>query len=157
MPSRKINVGDSTRRKHILFDIIVSSSLAMRFCKNCFCSRVSCRIDDGSKQCVKCVSTDQICDLVISPATIKRIQRERKKIREKVRKARAAAKTAIVKMICLKRQLEALKNQEKKLISIEWQNIVELKADEQAVAIDPSFDFLFDVAFEQFQLFVDFD
>ena len=129
----------------------------MRFCKNCSRSRVLCRIDDGSKKCVKCVSTDRICDLAISPIIIKRIQRERKKIREEVRKARAAAKTVIVKMNRLKRQLETLKNQKKELISIEWQNIAELKADEQTAATDSSFDFFFDVAFEQFQLSVDFD
>ena len=152
-----MNVEDSIRRKHILLDIIVSSFLAMRFCKNCSRSRVPCRIDDESKKCVKCVSTGRTCDLVISSIIIKRIQRERRKIREEVRKARAVAKTVIVKMNRLKRQLEALKNQKKKLISIEWQNIAELKADEQVAATDSFFDFFFDVAFEQFQLFVDFD
>ena len=119
MPFRKVNVEDSIRRKHTLFDIIVPSFLTMRFCKNCSRSRVSCRIDDESKKCVSCVSTGRTCDLIISPAIIKRIQRERKKIREKMRKARAAAKTVIIKMNRLKRQLEALKNQKKKLISIE--------------------------------------
>ena len=74
-----------------------------------------------------------------------------------MRKARAVAKTAIAKVNRLKRQLETLKNQKKKLISTEWQNIAELKADEQAAAINPSLDFSFDLAFEQFQLFVDFD
>ena len=74
-----------------------------------------------------------------------------------MRKARAVAKTVIVKMNRLKRQLETLKNQKKELISIEWQNIAKLKADEQAAATNFFFDFFFDVAFEQFQLFVDFD
>ena len=74
-----------------------------------------------------------------------------------MRKARAAAKTVIVKVNRLKRQLEALKNQKEELISIEWQNIAELKADEQVVATDLFLDFFFDVASEQFQLFVDFD
>ena len=150
MFSRKVNVGDSTRRKHILFDIIVPLSLAMRFCKNCSRSCVFCRIDDESEKCVKCVSTDRICDLITSPTTIKRIQRERRKIREKMRKARAAVKTVIVKINRLKRQFETLKNQKKKLISIEWQNIAELKTDKQVVATDFSFDFFFDVASKQF-------
>ena len=157
MPFRKVNVGDSTRRKHILLDTIVPSFLAMRSCKNCSRSRVPCRIDDESKKCVKCVSAGRTCDLAISPTTIKRIQRERRKIREEVRKARAVAKTAIIKVNRLENQLEALKNQKKELISIEWQNIVELKADEQTAAINLSFDFFFDVASEQFQLLADFD
>ena len=157
MPPRKVNVGDSTRRKHSLFDTIVSSSLAMRPCKNCSRARVSCRIDDGSEKCVECVSAGRTCDLAISPATIKRIQRERRRIRDEVRKARAAAKTAIAKVDRLERQLEALKNQEEELMSTEWQNIAELEADEQATATDPLFDFPFDVASEQFQLSVDFD
>ena len=74
-----------------------------------------------------------------------------------MRKAHAVAKTVIVKMDRLKRQLEVLKNQKKKLISIEWQNIVELKADEQIAVTNSFFDFFFDVVFEQFQLSVDFD
>ena len=157
MPPRKVNVEDSTRRKHTLFDTIVPSFLAMRFCKNCSHARVFCRIGDGSEKCVECVSTGRTCDLVISPTIIKRIQRERRRIRDEVRKARAAAKTTIVEMNRLKRQLEALKDQEEELISTEWQNIVELKADEQAVAIVSFLDLFFDVAFEQFQLLVDFD
>ena len=74
-----------------------------------------------------------------------------------MRKARVVAKTVIIKINRLKRQLEALKNQKEELISIEWQNIAELKADEQIVATNPFLDFFFDVVFEQFQLSVDFD
>ena len=157
MSSRKINVEDSTRPKHTLLNIIVSSFLAMRFCKNYFRVRVSCRIDDEFKKCVEYVFIDQICDFVISSTTIKQIQRERKKIRDEIRKTRAAAKTIIIKINRLKRQLEALINQKKELISIEWQNIIELKANEQIIAINLFFNFFFDVAFEQFQLFADFD
>ena len=119
MSPRKVNVGDSIRRKHTLFDTIVPSFLAMRPCKNCFRSRVLCRIGDESDKCVGCVSAGRICDLAILPTIIKRIQRERRKIREEVRKARAAAKIVIVKVNRLERQLEALKNQKKELISIE--------------------------------------
>ena len=119
MPPCKANVEDSIRRKHILFDTIVPSSLAMSFCKNCSRFRVPCRIDDESEKCVECVSADRTCDLVISPTIIKRIQREKRKIREEVRKARAAAKIVIAKINRLNRQLEALKIQEEELISIE--------------------------------------
>ena len=103
------------------------------------------------------MSIDRICDFVISLVTIKQIQRKRRRIRDEIRKTRAVAKTIIVKIDCLKRQLKILKNQKKELISIEWQNIVELKANKQAAAINPFFDFLFDIVFEQFQLLVDFD
>lgn len=97
------------------------------------------------------MSFGRTCDLAILSTIIKQIQRERKKIREKVRKARAVAKTFIVKINRLKRQLKTLENQKEKLMSTEWQNIVELKTDKQAAAVISFFlNFFFDVAFEQF-------
>lgn len=130
----KSNVGTSFQRKAAFLSKISPSSLAtsMHPCKNCARSQVSCRVDEGSEKCVACVSSGRTCDLAISPVTIRRIQNERKRIRDEVRKARAAAKAAVAKV---DRQLEALENQEEELVSTEWQNIAELEADEQAAMV----------------------
>ena len=75
----------------------------------------------------------------------------RKKANDEVKKARDAIST----VSRLKRQLEALENQEKELISTEWQNINDFEIDE--IAADFFSELLFDVAFEQFQLSSNFD
>ena len=80
------------------------------------------------------------------------------KLRKQMRDARAAVARENAKLARLKQQLEHIENRKKELISTEWRNIQELKAEETiraTVARDPLFSF--DVSFEQFQLPTNFD
>ena len=164
---RKIPKRSFKQRAFDFLEDIDFFKLIMRLCKNCSRSGLSCRVNENFEKCVKCIAVDRRCDLSISSVIIRRIHNERKRIREEVRKARAIAalaqkktddeikkaRDAISTVSRLKRQLEALKNQEKELISTEWQNIHELEVKKSTT--DPSFSLLFDVAFEQFQLSLD--
>ena len=169
MPSRKISKRSFKQRASDFLEDIGFFKLIMRPCKNCSRSGLSCRVNESSEKCVGCIAADRRCDLSISSVTIRRIHNERKRIREEVRKARVTAalaqekaddeakkaRDAISTVSRLKRQLEALKNQKKELISTEWQNIHELEVEKSTT--DLSFFFLFDVAFEQFQLPLNLD
>ena len=92
----------------------------MRFCRNCFRSKIFCRVDENFEKCVACVFVDRICDLFIFSAIIRRIHNEKKRIREKIQKIRALLHERIIVLQQqmsiverLKRQYEILKNQKK--------------------------------------------
>ena len=166
---RKISKRSFKQRASDFLENIEFFKLIIRLCKNCSRSRLSCRVNKNFEKCVKCIAIGRRRDLSILSVIIRRIHNEKKRIREKIRKARATAafaqkktdnevkkaRDAISTVFRLKRQLEALKNQKKELISIEWQNIHKLEVKE--FIIDFWFFFLFDVAFEQFQLSLNLD
>jgi hypothetical protein len=109
MPSRKINIRNSSLRKKDLLDALESVSLAMRPCRNCATSNKTCCVNDDSKKCVECVRSNRGCDLAISPASIKRIHEKRMRLKKEVREARA-------KLSRLKKQLDFLENKKKEMI-----------------------------------------
>ena len=133
MPSRKISKRSFKQRASDFFEDIDFFKLIMRLCKNCSRSRLSCRVDKDSEKYVRCIAVGRRCDLSISSVIIRRIHNEKKRIHEKVRKARATAafaqkkaddeakkaRDAISTVSRLERQLEALKNQKEELISTE--------------------------------------
>jgi len=109
MSSRKINIKNSFFRKKDLFDALDFVCLAMRSCRNCaMSSKVYC-VNDDFKKCVKCVRLNRDCDLAISSISIKRIYEKRLRLKKEMREARA-------KLCRLKKQLNFLKNKEKKMI-----------------------------------------
>lgn len=56
----------------------------------------------------------------------------------------------------LKQQLELVKNKEKQLAKIKWQNIIELKC-EKLIKTTPSLEFSFNVESKHFKLFLNFN
>jgi len=109
MPSRKINIKNTSFRKKDLFDALKLMSLAMRFCRNCTISSKTYCVSNNSKKCVKCVRSSRNYDLAISFASIKRIYEERMRLKKEVREAR-------IKLSRLKKQLNFLENKKKEMI-----------------------------------------
>jgi len=88
MPSRKINTRNFFFRKKDLFDALNLIFLAMRSCCNCtMSSKIYC-VNNNSKKCVKCVRSNRNCNLAISSTLIKRIYKERMRLKKEVRDVR---------------------------------------------------------------------
>ncbi len=64
---------------------------------------------------------------------------------------------ACAKLNRLKKQLNFLKDKEKKMIVTKWKNIDDLKINEALFVkfVAKTFELLFDVSFEEFQLSID--
>ena len=109
-------------------------------------------VGDDSKKCVECVRSNRGCDLAISPASIKRIHGERMRLKKEVREARA-------KLSRLEKQLDFLEDKEEEMIITKWKNIDDLEMNEahSFESIAKTFELLFDVSFEQFQLSIDWN
>ncbi len=109
MPSRKINIKNSSSRKKDLLDVLGLVCLAIRPCRNCaISSKVYC-VDNNFKKYVECVQSNRDYDLAISPTSIKRIHEKQLRLKKEMREARA-------KLSRLKKQLNFLKDKEKKMI-----------------------------------------
>ncbi len=109
MFSRKINIKNSSSCKKDLFDVLDFAYLAMRSCRNCaMFNKVYC-VSNNFKRCVKCVRLSRNYDLAISFVSIKQIYKKRLRLKKEMREART-------KLSRLKKQLNFLKNKEKKMI-----------------------------------------
>jgi len=83
MSSKKINTRNFFFRKKDFFDALDLISLAMRSCCNCtMSSKIYC-VNNNFKKCVKCVRSSRGCDLAISSTSIKRIHKERMRLKKK--------------------------------------------------------------------------
>jgi hypothetical protein len=109
MPSRKINDRNSFKRKKDLLNSVGPLSLAMRPCKRCSSLRKTCTLGEMSKKCICCVKASKPCDLAISPAKLRRIHKERLRVRDAIREVK-------VKLYQLKHQLRQLENEEKEMM-----------------------------------------
>jgi len=81
----------------------------MRSCRNCAMSNKVYCVSDNFKKCVKCVRLNRDYDLAISFTSIKRIHEKQLRLKKKMREAHT-------KLSRLKKQLNFLKNKEKKMI-----------------------------------------
>jgi hypothetical protein len=109
MSPRKINDRNSFKRKKDLLNSVDSVSLAMRSCKRCSSLEKTCTLDETSKKCICCVKTSKPCDLAISSAKLRRIHKERLRVRDAIREVKA-------KLYRLKHRLRQLKNEKKKIM-----------------------------------------
>jgi len=109
MPSRKTNDRNSFKRKKDLLNSADSLSLAMRLCKRCSSLKKTCILDETSKKYICCVKTSKLCDLTISPTKLRRIHKERLRVRDAIREMKT-------KLYRLKHQLRQLKNKKKKMM-----------------------------------------
>ena len=81
----------------------------MRFCRNCTMSSKTCCVNNDFEKCVKCVRYSRDYNLAISFTLIKRIYKERMRLKKEVRDAHA-------KLSRLEKQLDFLKNKKKEMI-----------------------------------------
>jgi len=109
MSSRKINTRNFSFRKKDFFDALSSLCLAIRSCRNCAIFSKTYCVSDNFKKCVKCVRLSRDYNLTILFASIKRIYEKRLRLRKEMREAH-------FKLSRLERQLDFLKNKEKKMI-----------------------------------------
>jgi len=109
MPPRKINDRNSFKRKEDLLNSAGSLSLAMRPCKRCSSLGKTCTLDEASKKCICCVEASKPCDLAISPAKLRRIHKERLRVRDAIREVEA-------KLYRLKHQLRQLENEKEEMV-----------------------------------------
>ena len=118
----------------------------MRSCKNCVKENKWCRFVEESKKCVKCVKSAMSYDLTsFNIFKWQCLENYKRKLKIKLREA-------CVKQQRLLRQIDSLKNKQKKMINVELQNIEKLKKQKFETLL--SFDFLIDVASEQIALFI---
>ena len=162
---------NSTHRKKNLLFVFDSSLLTMRSCKRCFSLSKICTLDETSKKCSICVNFDRFCDLAISFAKMRRIHKERIRVRDTIRETK-------IKLHRFKQQLRQLKDEKEKMISSKWNVIDALKKKKSSVSlkketsqekISSNLEFLFDVLSKEFCLleilnwfffvvdFIDFD
>ncbi len=109
MPLKKINTRNFFFRKKDLFDALSLISLAMRSCRNCTMSSKAYCVNNDFEKCVKCVRSNYDYNLTISFTLIKRIYKERMRLKKEVRDAHA-------KLSRLEKQLDFLKNKKKEMI-----------------------------------------
>jgi len=112
MPSRKINIKNSSSCKKDLFNVLDLAYLAMRSCRNCAMSNKVYCVSDNFEKYVKCVRLSRNYDLAIPFASIKRIYEKRLRLKKEVREAST-------KLSRLKKQLDFLKDKEKEMIVLE--------------------------------------
>jgi len=109
MSSRKINTRNFFSRKKDLFNALNSLFLAMRSCRNCTMFNKTYCVNNNSKKCVKCVRSSRDYNLTISSTLIKKIHKERMRLKKEVRNART-------KLSRLEKQLNFLENKKKEII-----------------------------------------
>jgi len=109
MPPRKTNDRNSSKRKEDLLNFANSLSLAMRPCKRCSSLGKTCTLGETSKKCICCVEASKPCDLAISPAKLRRIHKERLRVRDAIREMET-------KLYRLKHQLRQLKNEKEDMM-----------------------------------------
>jgi len=107
MSSRKINTRNFSFCKKNLFDVLDLVYLAMRSCRNCAMSNKAYYISNNFKKCIECVRLSRNHNLTILSISIKQNYREQLRLKKEVREAYA-------KLSRLKKQLNFLKDKEKK-------------------------------------------
>ena len=122
----------------------------MRPCKRCASRNLTCLLGESSEKCIECVSSGKSCDLVIPPSKLRRVHKERIRVRNEVREVKA-------KLYRMETRLRDLENEEEGLVNSEWSVIQSLeddevrKTDEKSKEPEDS-DLPFDVLAENFHL-----
>ena len=77
----------SSRRRRYKLDSLTNISIAIRPCKNCSRLNKPYRITEDAEKYIKCIRTARPCDLAsLNTARWKRLEEQRKKLKEEFRK-----------------------------------------------------------------------
>ena len=87
LPRRTNNRNSSVRRRDLL-DSLGPLSLIIRPYKGCLDNSKICYISEGSEKCIKYLRLGCNCDLIISPAILKRIYNKYIRLYREVRETR---------------------------------------------------------------------
>ena len=109
MPFRKVNNRISTERKDDFLSRTSHTVIAMRSCKCCSFSNTQCVMEDASEKCVACVNSEKSYDLAILSVKLRRIHKERIRLRDEIRAVRA-------KLNRLKEQLLRAENEKEEMM-----------------------------------------
>ena len=149
MPSSKLPRTSSCRKADLLSNFSVLSE-AMRPCKRCVSRNLTCLLGESSEKCIECVSSGKSCNLAIPPSKLRRVYKERIRVRNKVREVKA-------KLYRIETRLRNLENEEEGLVNSEWSVIQSLEDDKARKTEEKSkepkdSDLPFDVLAENFHL-----
>ena len=111
MPSSKLPRTSSRRKADLLSNFSILSE-AIRPCKRCASRNLTCLFNKSSEKYIECVSSGKSCDLIIPPSKLRRVYKERIRVRNKVRKVKA-------KLYRIETRLRDLENKEEGLVNSE--------------------------------------
>ena len=115
------------------------------------------RIDDDFDNCVKCIRLNYDCDFSFFAAKWRRIRKKRDRVFRELKKTFEKTRDVVTKAVRLQKQFELLNEKERAMIEQEFHNIVELEKNEKQFSESSLNDLLFDVFFEQIEIFSDFN
>ena len=87
-------------------------SEAIRPYKRYISRNLTCLLSKSSEKYIECVSSGKSCDLIIPPSKLRRVYKERIRVRNKVRKVKA-------KLYRIETRLRNLENEEEGLVNSE--------------------------------------
>ena len=97
------------KRKEDLLFFFGLLILVMRSCDRCSLLKKTCSLSEASEKCLICVADEKFCDLTMSFVKLRRVHKERLRVRDDVREAKA-------KLDRLKARLRSLKNEKEALM-----------------------------------------
>ena len=149
MPSSKLPRTSSYRKADLLSNFGYLSE-AIRPCKRCISRNLTYLLSKSSEKYIGCVSSGKSCDLIIPPSKLRRVYKERIRVRNKVRKVKA-------KLYRIETRLRDLENEEEGLVNSKQSTIQSLEDNKARKTEEKSKepenpDFPFDVLAENFYL-----
>lgn len=113
-------------------------------------------MSDNSDNCVECIRLSRDCDLFFFAAKWRRVKKKRDHLFRELKDASKKVKKVNAKASRLQKQFEFMNEKERAMIDREFEIIVELKKKEQTIEFTLN-DFLYDVSFEHFEVFSEFN
>ena len=109
IPSSKLPRTFSRRKANLLSNFSALSE-AIRPCKRYLSRNLTCLFSKSSEKYLECISSRKSCDLIIPPSKLRRVYKERIRVRNNVRKLKA-------KLYRIETRLRDLENKEEDLVN----------------------------------------
>ena len=140
----------SSQRLKERLSLLGPDSPVMRPCLDCSKQSKTCRVDDNSDSCIECIRLDSDCILFFSAIKWRRIRKKRDRVFREL-------KETFVKAARLQKQFEVLDEKKRAMIKQKFHNIAELEKKKKQASESSLNDLLFNMFFEQFKIFSDFN
>ncbi|KAF2182899.1 hypothetical protein K469DRAFT_222365 [Zopfia rhizophila CBS 207.26] len=100
-------------------------------CSRCRDNDLQCLVNPASGRCSECVDRNVKCDLVVTQPEWNRLDRDKKKLQEQLRRAQEETVAARSRELRLHRQLAQIDSREKEMFQRELASIDEVRAMEE--------------------------
>ena len=155
---RLINSKNSSNRRKKQLNFVNFEKLIMRFCHNCAWLLKQCRVNDNFDTCLKYIHLNRDCDLSFSAVKWRWVRKKRDRLFRKLKKTLKQVKIVNAKIARLQKQFEFVNKKKRTMLNREFKNIIEFKKKKQQKTVEFLINkLLFDVSFERFKIFSDFD